>query len=209
MPSLKKAEWFASYIRGIACRWDMVEHTCVARRAFTFKHPGEGANTLCYSRDGSLLVAGLDAGYIYIMNTADLTDVHAARNTTAAILKMSMCVTGGVLAVADSNHQVLLYAYLPYKHIKRWEYVGECVCAPVGKCMPGPVGECMRGPVGKCMRGPVGKCMCGSVGECMCGPVGESMCGPVFALHEHIKLCQQAHEAIGACAHMSVWLGMF
>ncbi|KAF5841782.1 WD40-repeat-containing domain protein [Dunaliella salina] len=118
-------------------RWDMVDHICVARRSFTFKNPGEGANTVCYSRDGSLLVVGLDAGYVYIMNTADLTDVHAARNTTAAILMISMAVTGGVVAVADSNHQVLLYAYLPYKHIKRWEFVGKAKvhhAAIVGLC---------------------------------------------------------------------------
>lgn len=97
----------------------------MARRTFAFKNPGEGANALCYSRDGALLVVGLDAGYVHILEAQDLSDVHSARNTTAAILKMSMCVTGGVLAVADASHQVLLYAYLPYKHIKRWEFVGE------------------------------------------------------------------------------------
>lgn len=50
--------------------------------------------------------------------------MHTARNTTAAIVRVATSMTGGVVAVADASFQVLMYAYLPYKHIKRWEFVG-------------------------------------------------------------------------------------
>jgi hypothetical protein len=105
-------------------RRDKLEHVSIAQRTFTFKAPNEATNTVCYSCDGSLLVVGLDGGFVHVLSTADMETVHSARNTSAAIVKLSMCVTGGIIAAADATFQVLLYAYLPYKHIKRWEFVG-------------------------------------------------------------------------------------
>jgi hypothetical protein len=67
----------------------------------------------------------LQGGYIYILNTSDLTDIHVARNTPAGVTQLAAAATGRHVALADDHNQVLLYAYLPYKHIMRWEFVGE------------------------------------------------------------------------------------
>ena len=40
-----------------------------------------------YSRDGSFMVAGFEAGYLNIVGTEDLADMHVARNTSASITK--------------------------------------------------------------------------------------------------------------------------
>mmetsp|Transcript_12567 Transcript_12567/g.27123 ORF Transcript_12567/g.27123 Transcript_12567/m.27123 type:complete len:896 (+) Transcript_12567:296-2983(+) len=106
---------------GTLQRWDMVSHACVASRTF----PKQTPTKIAYSRDGAFMVVGFEGGYINIVNTADLQDLHTARNTPAKITAVACSTTGEQVALADETHQVLLYAYMPYKHIMRWEYIGK------------------------------------------------------------------------------------
>ncbi len=110
-------------------RWDMLRHTLLAQRSFN-KAPGA---QVAYSRDGSFLVAALESGYVYILNATDLSDVLMARNTPHTITAVATATTGRHVALADQANQVLLYAFLPYKHIMRWEFVG----APPQTSLPG------------------------------------------------------------------------
>lgn len=54
-----------------------------------------------------------------------LQDIHVARNTHGNITKLTTSTTGHHVAAADDHNQVMLYGYLPYKHIMRWESIGE------------------------------------------------------------------------------------
>jgi hypothetical protein len=116
-----KAEFAVLGRCGTLQRWDAARHLLLTSRAFT-KSPGAHA---AYSRDGSFLAVAFDAGYVHVLNTDDLQDVHATRNTPHNVLRVATSATGRHLALADAANQVLLYAHLPYKHIMRWEFVGE------------------------------------------------------------------------------------
>lgn len=61
----------------------------------------------------------------YTMCCNPTQDVHATRNTSATITRVASSTTSTHIAVADSHHQVLLYAHLPYRNTMRWEYVGK------------------------------------------------------------------------------------
>lgn len=113
---------FAAWGRdGTLQRWDMISRSCLAVRSF----PKAAGAKVAYSRDGSFLVVGMQTGHLHILNVQDLSDVHGARNTPHVITHLATATTGRHVAVADSEHQVLLYAYMPYKHIMRWEFVGK------------------------------------------------------------------------------------
>lgn len=116
-----RAEFVVLGRSGLLQRWDSVRHEVVASRTFS-KAPGQ---KVVYARDGSFMLAGFEAGHLHILNTEDLTDVHIARNTPANLTHIAAAATGLHVACADEAHNVLLYAYLPYKHIMRWEFVGE------------------------------------------------------------------------------------
>lgn len=116
-----RAEFSVLGRSGTLQRWDGVRHECVAQRSFT-KAPG---TKLVYSRDGAFMVAGFEGGHLSFVSTADLSDVHVARNTPAHITRVATAATGVHVAAADAAHHVLLYAHLPYKHIMRWEFVGK------------------------------------------------------------------------------------
>lgn len=117
-----KAEFATFLSSGTAQRWDPVTHACLASRSF----PKMIGSKLSYSRDGSLLAVGFEAGFIHLISTETMEDIHVARNTPATITRITFSSSGDYVAVADSSHHVLLYASLPYKHTTRWEYVGKC-----------------------------------------------------------------------------------
>ena len=99
----------------------MVKHSCLASRTF----PKLAGAKVAYSRDGAFIVAGFDGGHIHIISTESLEDIHSARNTAATVTMLSCSTSGDQVAVADSAHHVLLYACLPHKHTRRWEFIGR------------------------------------------------------------------------------------
>ncbi|GFR40429.1 hypothetical protein Agub_g1003 [Astrephomene gubernaculifera] len=104
-------------------RWDSIAHCLLNSRSFDAHH---GGSCLCYSRDGALLAVGFGAGHLHILDADDFTDSHVMRNTTAGLTRIAVSSTGHHIAAADEQHQLLLYAYLPYKHTMRWEFLGRC-----------------------------------------------------------------------------------
>ncbi|KAG2448277.1 hypothetical protein HYH02_006861 [Chlamydomonas schloesseri] len=103
-------------------RWDSIAHCLLGGRTFE----RQAGACLTYSRDGSLLVVGFGSGHLHILNADDCTDLHVMRNTAAGLVRMAVSNTGKHIAAADEHHQLLLYAYLPFKQTMRWEYVGRC-----------------------------------------------------------------------------------
>ncbi|GLC51075.1 hypothetical protein PLESTB_000463200 [Pleodorina starrii] len=104
-------------------RWDSIAHCLVTSRVFGPKMEGR---SLCYSRDGALLAVGFGSGHLHVLDGDTLADAHVLRNTAAGITRLAVSNTGHHIAAADDNHQVLLYAFLPYKHTMRWEFLGRC-----------------------------------------------------------------------------------
>ncbi len=80
---------------------------------------------VAYSRDGAFIVVGFEGGYMNIVETSELSDVHSGRNTSATITALACSTSGDQVAMADSVHHVLLYSCLPHKHTNRWEFVGR------------------------------------------------------------------------------------
>lgn len=72
-----------------------------------------------------MLAVGFEGGFLNLVATDTLDDLHVARNTPSNITMISFSSPGEQVAVADASHHVLLYACLPYKHTTRWEYVGK------------------------------------------------------------------------------------
>ena len=72
-----------------------------------------------------MLAVGFEGGYLHLVSTDSLDDVHVARNTSSTITMISCSSSGEQVAVADASHHVLLYACLPYKSTTRWDYVGK------------------------------------------------------------------------------------
>ncbi|KAG1654648.1 hypothetical protein FOA52_010276 [Chlamydomonas sp. UWO 241] len=116
-----RAEFAVLNTDGTLQRWDSVSHVCVSERAF----PKLSGACVSYSRDGGFLVAGFDDGYVHVIDTESLQDIHSARNTPARVCRVVASTTGEALAVADARHHVLLYCLLPHKNGQRWEYVGK------------------------------------------------------------------------------------
>ncbi len=106
---------------GMLQRWDLIKHECITSR----KLVRAAGSRVAYSRDGSFVVVGLDMGFVKILSTEDLSDIFVTRNTPNAIVQLAAATTGRHVACADDQNQVLLYAFLPYKHIMRWEFVGK------------------------------------------------------------------------------------
>ncbi|GIL72955.1 hypothetical protein Vretimale_4604 [Volvox reticuliferus] len=104
-------------------RWDSIAHCIVTSRTFAAKQEGR---CLCYSRDGTLLAVGFGTGHLHVLDGDTLTDAHVLRNTATGLTRLAVSSTGQHIAAADENHQALLYAYLPYKHTMRWEFLGRC-----------------------------------------------------------------------------------
>ncbi|KXZ56881.1 hypothetical protein GPECTOR_1g795 [Gonium pectorale] len=118
-----RAEFAALGLSGGLQRWDCIAHVLLGERAFEPRH---GGACLAYSRDGSMLAVGLGSGHLHVLDGDDLRDVHVMRNTAAGLTRLAVSSTGHHIAAADEQHQLLLYAYLPYKHTMRWEFVGRC-----------------------------------------------------------------------------------
>lgn len=116
-----RSEFAVLSTTGVIQRWDMVTHSPLASRTF----PKMSGTKIAYSRDGALLVAGFDGGSTHILSTDTLADIHSARNTSAAVTMLSCSTSGDQVAVADAAHHVLLYACLPHKYTRRWEFIGR------------------------------------------------------------------------------------
>ncbi|EFJ51972.1 hypothetical protein VOLCADRAFT_103176 [Volvox carteri f. nagariensis] len=106
-------------------RWDSIAHCLVTARSFA-NGPKQEGRCLCYSRDGSLLAVGFGTGHLHVLDGDTLADTYVLRNTAVGLSRLAVSSTGNHIAAADENHQVLLYAYLPYKHTMRWEFLGRC-----------------------------------------------------------------------------------
>ena len=116
-----RAEFAVLSTSGLLQRWDMVTHACLAMREF----PKMAGSKVTYSRDGAFMVAAFDGGFVNVIGTDSLEDIHAARNTSASLTMLACSTSGDQVAVADAAHHVLLYACLPYKHTQRWEFIGR------------------------------------------------------------------------------------
>eukprot|EP00798_Chlamydomonas_sp_ICE-L_P020374 gene20374-27144_t len=110
-----RAEFSVLGASGILQRWDMVTHKCLDSREF----PKMAGSRLAYSRDGGWMVAGFKGGHLHILNTEGLSEIHYARNSSATIRHLACSST------ADENNAVMLYSFVPYKQISRWEYIGK------------------------------------------------------------------------------------
>ncbi|MEW5317091.1 MAG: hypothetical protein WDW38_008421 [Sanguina aurantia] len=106
---------------GVIQRWDMAGHTCLATRTIDKARGG----TIAYSRDGSFLVVGLEAGLLHIVDSQELTEQHVAKNSPAAITRVACSMTGRHVAACDAHNTVLLYAHVAFKQAMRWEFVGK------------------------------------------------------------------------------------
>ncbi len=52
------------------------------------------SHRLCYSRNGGFIVAGFAEGYINIVETESLQDLHSGRNTPANVTMLACSTTG-------------------------------------------------------------------------------------------------------------------
>ena len=116
-----RAEFAVLASSGVLQRWDLVTHACLASRTF----PKLSGAKIAYSRDGAFIVAGFGEGSTSILDTDTLGDIHSARNTSAAVTMMACSTSGDQVAVADAAHHVILYACLPHKETRRWEFIGR------------------------------------------------------------------------------------
>eukprot|EP00955_Chlamydomonas_euryale_P100304 365274-Chlamydomonas_euryale.AAC.8 len=107
---------------GHTCHWPAdVRLRDAVCRAF----PKMSGTRLAYSRDGGFIVAGLQDGYLHIVDTESLQDIYTTRNTPAHVCRLATATTGDSVAISDSRQHVLLYSLLPYKNGQRWEYIGK------------------------------------------------------------------------------------
>ena len=109
---------------GLLERWDYATHARLAS-----KQLGEaGGAVVTYARDGALLFAGSAAGHVHILDARTMAGVYESRHTANRITAIAASPSGKHVALADSAHQVLIYAYLPFKGDNyRWDFLGKIV----------------------------------------------------------------------------------
>ena len=61
---------------------------------------------VCYSRDGSFIVAGFDTGFIHIVSTDTLQDLHVGRNTSSSVTMLACSTTGDQVCFSSSMYRL-------------------------------------------------------------------------------------------------------